>query len=207
MPTDSRTCLRGAVLACSLAVSATVAAQPGSSLPPQAILDAIGAREGATICEIGAGDGELSIAAARRVGPQGHVYSSELGDEHLEELRAKVAASTLPQITVVAGDAVKTNFPVAVCDGLFMRNVYHHFDDPSAMDASIAAALKAGGKVAVVDFRPNGKEASRPTDRDQDGSHGVSAEAVTRELEQAGFTSVSAARAEERWFMVVGSKP
>ncbi len=180
-------------------------AQPGSSLPADAILDAVGAREGGTICEIGAGDGELTLAAARRVGPQGHVYSSELGDKNLRELRKNVGGNT--QVTVVAGDPVKTNFPDGTCDGLFMRNVYHHFDDPAAMDASIAAALKPRGKVAVVDFRPNGKEASRPSDRDKDGSHGVTADAVTRELEQAGFTSVSTERAEERWFMVVGLKP
>jgi tRNA A58 N-methylase Trm61 len=195
---------RRVVLACALLPSAAWA-QPGSSLPADVILDAIGARDGSTICEVGAGDGELSLAAARRVGPEGRVYSSELGDDHVRELRGKVAES--PQITVVTGDPVKTNFPEGVCDALFMRNVYHHFDDPAAMDASIAAAIKPGGKVAIVDFRPNGKEASRPTDRDQDGTHGVTAEAVTRELEQAGFTPVSTARAEERWFLVVGSRP
>jgi tRNA A58 N-methylase Trm61 len=204
MTAHPRTWLRRVVLACAL-LPAAARAQPGSSLPSDVILDAVGAREGSTICEIGAGDGELSLAAARRVGAQGHVYSSELGDDHLRELRGKVAESA--QITVVTGDPVKTNFPEGACDGLFMRNVYHHFDDPAAMDASIAAAVKPGGKVAVVDFRPNGKEASRATDRDQDGTHGVSADAVTRELEQAGFTSVSTGRAEERWFMVVGSKP
>jgi tRNA A58 N-methylase Trm61 len=204
MTAHPRAWLGSVALACVLLPSAA-RAQPGSSLPEDAILDAIGAREGSTVCEIGAGDGELSVAAAHRVGPQGHVYSSELGDAHVRELRGKVAEST--QITVVSGDPMKTNFPEGACDGLFMRNVYHHFDDPAAMDASIAAAVKPGGKVAVVDFRPNGKEASRPTDRDQNGTHGVSADAVTRELEQAGFTSVSTARAEERWFMVVASKP
>jgi tRNA A58 N-methylase Trm61 len=204
MTAEPRLCLRRVALICVL-LSSAAWAQPGSSLPADVILDAIGAREGSTICEVGAGDGELSLAAARRVGPQGRVYSSELGDDHVRELRGKVAESA--RITVVSGDPVKTNFPEGACDGLFMRNVYHHFDDPAAMDASIAAALKPGGKVAVVDFRPNGKEASRPADRDQDGTHGVTAEAVTRELEQAGFTPVSTARAEKRWFLVVASRP
>jgi SAM-dependent methyltransferase len=204
MSAHPRSWLYRLALACALLPSA-VRAQPGASLPADAILDALGAHEGSTICEIGAGNGELSLAAARRVGPQGRVYSSELGDDHVRELRDRVAATA--GITVVAGDPVKTNFPDGACDALFMRNVYHHFDDPAAMDASIAAALRPGGRVAIIDFRPNGQLASRPSDRDQDGSHGVTAEAVSRELEEAGFSDVSTTRAEERWFMVVGTRP
>jgi tRNA A58 N-methylase Trm61 len=44
------------------------------------------------VCEIGAGEGALSIAAARVVGSQGHVYTSELGDSRVKALQAKVGA-------------------------------------------------------------------------------------------------------------------
>jgi predicted methyltransferase len=88
-----------------------------------------------------------------------------------------------------------------------MRDVYHHFTDPGSMNASIFAALKPGGRVAVVDFAPPAKEASRPADRDQDGMHGVSAETVSREIKDAGFEPVSSEVPAGRWFMVVASKP
>ena len=122
-----------------LVTGAAAAQRSGSSLSDERIFTAIGVREGATVCEIGAGDGELTLAAARLVGTSGHVYSSELGDERVEQLRKKVAGSRLGQITVVAGDPVRTNFPDGTCDALFLRNVYHHFGDPGAMNASIAA--------------------------------------------------------------------
>jgi SAM-dependent methyltransferase len=110
-------------------------------------------------------------------------------------------------MTVVTGDAVKTNFPDAACDALFMRNVYHHFEDPAAMNASIAVALKPGGRVAIVDFTPRGGgEAERPSDRDNDGSHGVSPESVSRELKQAGFAEETSEAGDGRWFMVVARK-
>jgi len=170
------------------------------------IFDALGVREGSTVCEIGAGDGELTIAAARIVGPGGHVLTSELGEERVKTLREKVAGSGLPQISVIAGDAAKTNFPDGGCDGLFLRSVYHHFADPPAMTAAMLAAVRAGGRVAVIDFTPPDKEAPRPADRGRDGTHGVRPETVAREMNQAGFETVSS-EMSQRTLMVVFSKP
>jgi ubiquinone/menaquinone biosynthesis C-methylase UbiE len=193
----------------TLLVPATLRAQRQAepSVSTEEIFEAIGVREGATVCEIGAGDGELSIAAARIVGPQGRVYTSELGEERVKALRGKVAGSELAHINVVAGESVQTNFPDGACDAVFMRNVYHHFGDPAAMNKSIWRAVAPGGRVAVVDFTPPGKEAERSADRSKDGTHGVAAESVSRELKEAGFEPVSTEESTRRWFMVVVSKP
>ena len=196
-----------ALLLVTLLVPAAASAQSSGSITNGQIFDSLDVREGATICEIGAGDGELTVAAARIVGSQGRVYASELGDDRVKTLRAKVANSTLAQITVVAGDPVKTNFPDAGCDALFMRNVYHHFADPVAVNASIAAALKPGGRLTIVDFTPPpGNEAACPADRGKDGMHGITAETLSREMKDAGFEPVSA-RTAQRAIMIVVSKP
>jgi precorrin-6B methylase 2 len=184
-----------------------LAQRSGSTIDTGKIFEAIGVREGATVCEIGAGDGDLSIAAARAVGPEGRVYTSELGEGRVKALQKAVAASGLAHITVIEGDPVKTNFPDGVCDALFMRNVYHHFADPAAMNASISTALEPGGRLAIVDFSPPGKEAASAEDRDNDGMHGVTAESVSREMAQAGFEPVSSEHGDQRWFLVVVAKP
>jgi ubiquinone/menaquinone biosynthesis C-methylase UbiE len=183
------------------------AQRTGSTIANDRIFDALGAREGLTVCEIGAGDGALSIAAARLVGAKGRVYTSELGDSRVSSLRERVERSGLAHITVVAGEAAATNFPDGACDALFMRNVYHHFADPATMNASILTALKPGGRLAVVDFAPPRSEAPRPGDRDEDGMHGVTAETVSRELGEAGFEPVLVEAGAERWFLVVVSRP
>lgn len=191
----------------TLFVPAQVRAQrSGSTIEADRIFEALGVRDGVTVCEIGAGDGELSIAAARLVGPNGRVYTSELGEDRLRALRRRVGDSELPQITVVDGEANRTNFPDSACDALFMRNVYHHFADPSKMNASIAASLKPGGKLAVVDFAPPGEEADAAADRDNDGLHGVKAETLRRELRDAGFVEDLLEEGGSRWYMVVASK-
>jgi tRNA A58 N-methylase Trm61 len=194
-----------AVLFVTLLVTAA-AQRSGSTIPTARIFEALNVREGITVCEMGAGDGELSIAAAKAVGPSGRVYTSELGEERVKALRDSTAASALSQITVVEGDAVKTNFPDGACDALFMRNVYHHFADPAAVNRSIAAALKPGSTIAVVDFAPPNKEAERAADRAKDGMHGVTPETVARELGAAGLEVVRTDDGDERWFLVVARR-
>jgi ubiquinone/menaquinone biosynthesis C-methylase UbiE len=194
-----------AVLFVTLLVTAA-AQRSGSTIPTARIFEALGVREGITVCEMGAGDGELSIAAAKAVGPSGRVYTSELGEARVKTLRDRTAASGLSQITVVEGDALKTNFPDGACDALFMRNVYHHFADPAAVNTSIAAALKPGSTIAVVDFEPPDKEAERAADRAKDGMHGVTPETVARELAAAGLEVVQTESGDERWFLVVAKR-
>lgn len=186
----------------TLLVPAAASARQEGSITNERLLAALEVSEGATVCEMGAGDGGLSLAAAKMVGAGGRVYASELGDDRLKGLRAKTQGDA--RVTVIAGDAMKTNFPDAACDAIFMRNVYHHFENPAAMNASIAAALKPRGRVVIVDFTPPpGNEAACPADRGKDGMHGVTPSSVTRELNDAGFRTAVPDVIAQRAFMVV----
>jgi ubiquinone/menaquinone biosynthesis C-methylase UbiE len=194
-----------ATLLLAVLVPVSASAQGASAIATSRIFDALGLRSGATVCEVGAGDGALSVAAATRVGPQGHVYTSELGDERLKALRSKVAGHA--NVEVVEAGADRTNFPDGACDGLFMRNVYHHIAAPGPMSASLAAALKPNGRIAIVDFTPPGAEAPTPADRDEDNMHGVTPDSVRRELADAGFRVTTTETGPGRSFMVVAIRP
>jgi ubiquinone/menaquinone biosynthesis C-methylase UbiE len=194
-------CLASIVFSAVTAFAQTSA----DAVSAEKLFAAIELREGSTVCEVGAGDGQMSIKAAKLVGPQGRVFTNELGDSKAGKLRDKAAG--LAHITVVTGEATRTNFPDATCDALFLRDVYHHFSDPAAMNRSISASLKPGGRVAVIDFRPPGKEAEQPADRGKDGMHGVTADTVSRELKEAGFEAVSTPVSGNRWYMLVFAKP
>lgn len=186
----------------------TLWADPQPSLTTERIFESIQLSEGGTVCEIGAGDGASTIAAAKAVGPAGRVYSNELGDTKVNKLRGAVERSGFTQITVVAADVTETNFPDGVCDALFMKDVYHHFTDPVSMNRAIMAALKPGGRAAIVDFTPPpGNEARLPTDRAKDGMHGITPESMVRELKDGGFEIVESESPGQRWFMVVVARP
>ena len=191
----------------ALAVSVAVTSAAGQfSAPTEAdIFKAAGLSVGATVCEIGAGDGALSIAAASAVGPAGRVYATELSNK-LKQLQSAVVAVGLSHISVVEAHDDRSNLPDATCDVLLLKDVYHHLSSPSRMNRSMLAALKPGGRVAVVDFTPPNDEAPVPGDRGKDGMHGVFPDTVVREMKEAGFESVSTASGK-RWFVVVLAKP
>src|SRR5262245_37709021 len=170
------------------------------------LIQALAIHEGSIVGEIGAGSGELTIALAKAVGESGRVFSNELNKDRLKTIAAAAEKAHVTNVTPVEGRELETNFSDQCCDAIFMRNVYHHFGDPSAMDASLFKSLKPGGRLAVIDFTPPGDEAATPEGRSKDGFHGVKAPTVERELKAAGFEIVSS-DTHRRDVFVVARKP
>lgn len=113
-------------------------------------------REGMTVAEIGAGSGWLTVEVAQRVGPAGRIYSTELSAARLDDIRQAVGDAGLTNVTVLEAAERATNLPAGCCDAIFMRRVYHHLSDPPAILASIREALKASGRLVIIDFRRDG---------------------------------------------------
>jgi ubiquinone/menaquinone biosynthesis C-methylase UbiE len=153
---------------------------------------------GTRVADLGAGDGTFAIALARRVGPSGHVYATELDDERLADIRQAATAAGLSNITVIEGAVSRTNLPEACCDVLFSRVVYHHLTDPAAINADIFRALRPGGLLVIIDFEPGGimNWIVRPETADRHGGHGTPKETVVREVTATGFQLM---RGPESW--------
>jgi predicted methyltransferase len=198
------------ILAVAVAVSAASVCTRAQDNPRDLtrLVEALSIRPGMTVGEIGAGDGGLTVLMARHLGDSGRMLSTEISAERLAEIRNAVSAASLGTVTVIEAGVDSTNLPEACCDAIYMRNVYHHFENPTAINRSLFASLKPGGRLAVIDFPPRGRDAATPADRDADGSHGVRAEAVASELEAAGFTRVSVGTPDgQEGFLVVMRKP
>jgi SAM-dependent methyltransferase len=84
-------------------------------------------------------------------------------------------------VTVLEGAPSTTNLPALCCDAILIRDAYHHLTQPEDIVRSLAASLKPGGRLAVIDFppRPNTEVPSGvPANRN---GHGVPPEVVERE--------------------------
>lgn len=163
---------------------------PGLSGEADRLAALLELRPGVSVAEIGAGHGALTVDLARRVGPRGRVYSTELDPERRAAIERRVDAAGLRNVTVVQAAEAATNLPDACCAAVVMRNVYHHVGERAAFTASLRRAIASGGLVAVIDFEPGtlhhvgcgrGAGAAGP-----DG-HGVWRGDLVAEATRAGF--------------------
>ena len=76
---------------------------------------------GSTVADVGAGDGWLSVAVARQVGPEGHVFATELNPARRATIRETAAAAGLDrQLTVVEAGRAR----VELTAGLLRRDLH-----------------------------------------------------------------------------------
>jgi len=194
----------------TLALTAQPSAQNAqqNAADAERLVTALDLHAGSIVGEIGAGDGALTVAIARTVGESGRVFSNEVSTDKVAGIARAVAAAGLANVTTIAGGETRTNFDERCCDAIFMRDVYHHFTDPAAMNASILASLKPGGRLAVIDFGPPpGGESASPAGRSADGHHGITLPTLERELKEAGFEIVSTAQSGLRGILIVARRP
>ena len=197
---------RAAATALTVGLAGVAAAQDNAT-DAKRLVEVLGVHPGSVLADIGAGDAQLTIPMAAEVGPSGRIYATDLGGEPLERLRQAITKAGATNVEIVEGHPLRTNLPPACCDGIFIRYVYHHFADPSAMNASLLQSLKPGGRLAIIEFAPNGPEAESPADRAGGKTHGVAAETAARELERAGFERVMVEHEHDRTILVVLRKP
>jgi precorrin-6B methylase 2 len=145
----------GTVLA-AIAATVFVLAHRSRRAEVSRLTELLSLRQGMTVAEIGAGTGWFTVEVARRVGQSGRVYSTELSADRLNDIRQAVAEAELPNVAVLEAGERATNLPAECCDAIFMRRVYHHLSAPSAILTSIHEALRPGGRLLIIDFRPDG---------------------------------------------------
>jgi precorrin-6B methylase 2 len=139
-------------------------------------------KPGMTVADVGAGFGAWTMRFSKWIGPSGRVYASDIGAPQLAALRDAVKREQLTNVTVVEGAAASTNLPAACCDAILVRDAYHHFTQPDEMIRSLTAALKPGGRLAIIDFPPREKSEVPAGVRADRGGHGVPPEVVQAEV-------------------------
>jgi SAM-dependent methyltransferase len=109
---------------------------------------------GMSVADVGAGQGDLTVALAAEVGPSGRVFSTDIDPQTLEQIRTRIASAALRNVSVVQAHASNTGLPIDCCDAVVLRRVYHHLSDPAATNIQLLRAVRPGGVLAVIDFPP-----------------------------------------------------
>ena len=180
-----------ASLAVALFVCATATAQQTALTDAQIksaeievpqLVELLELKPGMTVADVGAGFGAWTMRLARELGPTGRVYATDLGAAQIAALRDVTRREQLNNVTVIEGAVSSSNLPALCCDAVLIRDAYHHFTEPDTLIRSLAASLKPGGRLVVIDFPPRPDSevpAGVPANR---RGHGVPPEIVQREV-------------------------
>jgi predicted methyltransferase len=121
---------------------------------PDQIMDALKIADGSVVADIGAGAGWFTIRLARRVGPNGIVYAQDVQRQMLEAIRRRVAREGLRNVETRLGVGSTPNLPARALDGVLVVDVYPEVEDRVAFLRNLAAALKPGGRLGIVNYKP-----------------------------------------------------
>ena len=160
---------------------------------------------GSLVGEIGAGEGQITVAAATRAGAAGRVYTTELDTKKLARLQELARAQK--NIIAIKAAEDETNLPHECCDSIFMRLVYHHLTKPAEIDASLFRSLKPGGLLAVIDQEPPPGSAKVNGVPENRGGHGMPEKILIEELTSAGFQVVKVHNWPDNDYCVIFRKP
>ena len=149
---------------------------------PDVALDALKIPAGATVADIGAGSGYITVKLAARVGNTGRVYAIDVQPQMIQMLRQKLIDRHILNVTPVLGSVDDPKLPRGVIDLELLVDVYHEFSAPQAMLHHLREALTPRGRLVLLEYR---KEDPTVPIRFE---HKMSVAEARMEVEAEGFT-------------------
>ncbi len=143
------------------------------------VMDLLGIAAGKNVADIGAGSGWFTVRASRRVGPAGVVLAEDINPLAIEHIGRRVNTESLTNVRTILGQPDDPMLPASSVDAVLLLKVYHEIAHPVPFLQKLRPALRAGGKVGIIDKNGNGQ------------NHGVNHEVVEREMAEAGFRLAS----------------
>ena len=121
--------------------------------PPSMIVDAIEAKPGMTVIEIGCGSGLYTVAVAKAILPDGVVYAVDIQERMLDKLRNRMEAEGVENITPILADA-EGHIPLddSVADAIFSVTVLPEIPDPVKTLIQIKRLLTTNGVYADAEL-------------------------------------------------------
>jgi len=133
------------------------------------------------IADIGAGSG-YHVFKMAPMANKGTIYAVDIQDEMLEALRTKKEAQNIQNIKIIKGSEKSVNLPENSVDKVLMVDVYHEFNYPKEMIASIKKALKPKGELFLIEYR--GEDRTVPIKE----LHKMTEAQAVKEMKAAGLT-------------------
>ncbi|WP_170291789.1 class I SAM-dependent methyltransferase [Heliobacterium mobile] len=169
-------------------------------LPVDKILDLLRVEKGSYLADLGCGIGYVSIPAAEKVGPEGHLFALDLQEQMIIEGRRRSQTAGLRNIAWILNPEDSLPLPASSVDAVIMVAVFHELENRSGYVEEAHRILRAGGRLGIVDWKPGFMEIGPPQD------HRVAPVEVEALLAQGHFRDLNTTDISEGYYMTVGQK-
>jgi ubiquinone/menaquinone biosynthesis C-methylase UbiE len=148
---------------------------------PERVLDALAITPDMQVADVGAGTGYFSLRIARRLGPQGRVFATDIQPEMLARLRANAAAAGISSIVAVPCTDRDAGLLPSSVDLELLVDVYHELAHPEDTLRQLRRALRPGGRLVLVEYRGDDPDVGIKPE------HAMTIPQVRAEVESCGF--------------------
>ena len=149
---------------------------------PDVALNVLKIPKGASVADIGAGSGYITVRLASRVGPTGRVFANDVQAQMLNMLARRLSNARITNVTLIEGTFDDPKLPPASMDLVIMVDVYHELSQPQAMLRHLRESLKPGGRLVLLEYRK--EDPTVPIKPE----HKMSVAEAKMEVEAEGFT-------------------
>lgn len=144
------------------------------------LLRALALKPTDVVADIGAGTGFFTFLMAPNV-PKGNILAVDIQPEMIDYLNQGKAKRGVTNVTPILGTESDPKLPANAVDLAILIDAYHEFSYPREMMQHIAASLKPGGRVVLVEYRA--EDPSVPIKE----LHKLTVAQATREMEAVGL--------------------
>ena len=133
-----------------------------------------------TIADIGAGSG-YHVFRMAPLAKKGLIYAVDIQVEMLMAIEKSKESSEIRNVETIIGSEKSVYLPKNSVDKILMVDVYHEFNFPVEMIASMKNALKPKGQLFLIEYR--GEDSRVPIKK----VHKMTEKQAVKEMEAAGF--------------------
>lgn len=162
--------------------------------PPQT-LQRIGFTAGQSFCDIGAGTGIFTFAAASFT--KESIYAVEISTQLLEHLQKRKQEQGTENVIIENNISY---VPSASCDKALLCTVFHELENNVEMLENIWRVLRPGGTLAIIEFLPKKTPYGPPVE------HRWSPQAVAEQLTIHQFEQSDLFNLGENFYVLLATK-
>jgi ubiquinone/menaquinone biosynthesis C-methylase UbiE len=147
---------------------------------PDRVVAALALAPGMIVADVGAGTGYFEKRLATAVGSDGKVIAIDIEPDMIRYLRERAQRDGTPNVEARLGKPADPALAAGSADRILIVDTWHHIADRIAYAKLLAAALRPGGFVLVVDF-------TLETQKGPPRAHRLAPDKVIEELTAAGL--------------------